>query len=67
MKGFLEGIGFTVEMTVNESRDDIKSKYEKLLAISKSQMKKINKDQGVLFFIYYSGHGYMKTSTYGIN
>jgi hypothetical protein len=67
MKGFLEGIGFLVEMTIDEWRLNIKSKYKKLLDISKSQKKKTNKDQRALFFVYYSGHGYVNTTTYGVN
>jgi hypothetical protein len=30
-------------------------------------MKKENIDEHVLFFVYYSGHGYMNNLTYGIS
>jgi hypothetical protein len=51
--------------SIDDHAKDIKKKYKILEELARLQMK--NKSSQILFFVYYSGHGFMDSFTYGIN
>jgi hypothetical protein len=66
MEKFLKSIGFMVVVSIDQDKDAIDEAFSSLLQMARKQTLSLNINKKILFFIYYSGHGYMENETFGI-